>query len=128
MDPKKAKILLVEDDAINIAMYRLKFRLEGLNLTVTATAAEGEKAIKENKPDLILLDLQLDNNKSGFDILRDLKARPETKDIPVYILSNKRERGNSEEAARLGAVDFLSKVEVKPDEVVKIVRAKLKGS
>lgn len=127
MDPKKAKILLVEDESIIIDMYRLKFRLAGLNLLVSPSAAEAVKMVEDNKPDLVLLDLQLENNINGFDILRTLKARPETKNIPVYILTNKREHGNREEGMKLGAVDFLAKTDIKPEELIKIVSGKLQS-
>ena len=119
--------MLVEDDPIIIDMYRLKFKLAELNLIVSPSAKETIKTVTENKPDLILLDLQLEDNISGFDILREIKARSETKNIPVYILSNKRERGNREEGIRLGAVDFLAKTDIKPEDLIKIVRDKLEN-
>ena len=122
---KKAKILLVEDDAVIIEMYRLKFRLSGLNLLVSPSASEAIKTIEKIKPSLILLDLQLENNINGFDILRDMKTRSAIKNIPVYILSNKRERGNREEAIKLGAVDFLAKTDIKPEELIRIIRGRL---
>lgn len=127
MDAQKSKILLVEDESIIINMYRLKFRLAGLNLLVSPSAAEAVKMIEETKPDLILLDLQLENNINGFDILRLLKAQSETKNIPVYILTNKREHGNREVGIKLGAVDFLAKTDVKPEDLIKIVSKKLES-
>ena len=125
MDPQKAKILLVEDDAVIIDMYRLKFKLSGLNLLVSPSATKAIGMITTTQPDLVLLDLQLENNIDGFDILRDMKTRSAIKNIPVYILSNKRERGNREEAIKLGAVDFLAKTDIKPEELIQIIRDRL---
>lgn len=125
MDPKKSKILLVEDESIIIDMYKIKFRLAGLNLLVSPSAAEAVKTAEEKKPDLILIDLQLENHANGFDVLRTLKSKPESKNIPMYILSNKRAQGNREEALKLGAVDFLSKTEITPEQLVRIVIEKL---
>jgi len=127
MNPQKAKILLVEDDSVIIDMYRLKFRLDKLNLLVSPSAAETIKMTEENKPDLILLDLQLEDDINGFDILHQHKARPETQGIPVYIISNKREQDNREKGTKLGAVDFLAKTEIKPKDLIKIVREKLES-
>lgn len=127
MDPKKAVLLLIEDEPINIQMYVLKFKLEGLEMIVAQTAAEGENKINELKPDLVLLDLRLDNGNDGFEILRRVKDNPATASIPVYLLSNVREKGNIERGRQLGAEGFISKVNSKPNEVVEIVKAKLES-
>lgn len=126
MDIKKAKILLIEDDLMNAQMYSLKFKLEGINLLVANTFSDGQKMIKEKEPDLILLDLELDDHQSGFDILKEVKLNSKTKNILVYALSNTREKENKKKSIELRAEDFISKVDVKPTEVVEIVREALK--
>ncbi|OGH88630.1 MAG: hypothetical protein A3J93_00860 [Candidatus Magasanikbacteria bacterium RIFOXYC2_FULL_42_28] len=125
MNNKKVKILLIEDEPIITNMYVLKFKVEGLDLITADTFDSGRKMVAEIKPDLLLLDLQLDDNKSGFDILAEMKSNPATKNIPVYLLSNVRVAGNKEKGVAMGAIDFISKVDVRPDAVVKIVKAKL---
>ena len=127
MNPKDAKILLIEDEAMNIAMYSLKFRLEGLNLITAATAAEGLRLVFELKPNLLLLDLRLDDGIDGFEVLQKIKGDDAVKNIPVYLLSNVNEKGNREKGVAMGAVDFISKVNSTPDEVVKIVKRKLES-
>jgi CheY-like chemotaxis protein len=55
-----------------------------------ATCADGEKAVaflKDEQPDLVLLDLWLESPTSGWHVLRRLKLEPQTRDIPVVLLS-----------------------------------------
>ena len=125
MNPKEATIVLVEDEPVIVDMYALKFKLSGLNLVVSPTAKDAIATVEKNKAEMVLLDLQLEDHISGFDILKTLKASPTTKHVVAFILSNKRAQGNKEVAQKLGAVDFLAKTEIKPDELVKIVKEQL---
>ncbi len=80
------KILLIEDDKILQKMYQDKFGTTGYKLEVASDGEEGLKKVEEEKPDFILLDLMMPK-LSGAQVLRILKSKDETKDIPVAILS-----------------------------------------
>jgi len=105
---KKPVVLIVEDDEIILRALYLSFHEEKFTI---ATATDGEMAYNMTgrlKPDLVLLDLVLPK-KSGFDYLRDIKASPEFKTLPVIVLSNLGGNENMEKAKSLGATDYYVK-------------------
>ena len=73
---------------------------------------------------MILLDVLLPK-MSGFEVLAALKKDPDTKDIPVILLTNLSQRDDINKGAELGAADFLIKAHFMPNEVVSKVRALL---
>ncbi|MCX6715383.1 MAG: response regulator [Candidatus Uhrbacteria bacterium] len=108
MAKKKKLILIVEDDEVILRALYLSFH-EG-DFTI-ATATDGASALtmtQRMKPDLVLLDLVLPK-MSGFDYLKDMKADPATKAIPVIVLSNLGVQDNKEKAMGLGAIDYFVK-------------------
>lgn len=121
----KAKILLIEDDPDQILMYKTKFELEGFKVITAEDEKEGLTKAREEKPDLILLDVLLYEH-DGIEVLKKLKSDPQTKEIPVLILSNLKKRELQEEAKKLGALEWILKVHYLPKEVVNIVENYLK--
>lgn len=120
----KRKILSVEDDEFLSAVLIKKFTTEGMS-TYHATNAPDALAIAQNEhPDIILLDLILPDT-SGFDILKALKEKPETKDIPVIILSNLSQQDDMSTAHKLGAAKFIVKAMSTPDDIFNEVKAVL---
>jgi signal transduction histidine kinase/DNA-binding response OmpR family regulator len=101
------QILIVDDD--DIARYLLRGLLSpsGARLIEASGGVEGLSVARQNKPDLIILDLQMPD-LSGFEVLDTLKHDPETRKIPVVIYTS--QVLNSEERARLqDAVDIVPK-------------------
>lgn len=125
MEVKKAKILLIEDDLITVKMYQAKFENAGLNLLISLTGQGGLDLIKKEKPDLILLDIKLED-MDGFEILRKVKKDPETRSIPVIILSNIRKINGEPKGKRLGAAEFIMKAKILPDELAEKIKRYLK--
>jgi DNA-binding response OmpR family regulator len=121
----KKKILIIEDEKDLKFFLVRKFTEEGFDVEEAIDGEEGIKKPKENKPDLILLDLLLPGI-DGFEVLSRLKRDPDLESIPVIILSN---LGQEEEIGRglkLGAVDYLIKANFTLDEIVERVRKVLK--
>lgn len=83
------KILLIEDEEMLAEMYQERLQKEGFEVS-RAIDAEGGIAIARNeKPDLILLDIILpDANMDGIDALKILKNSNDTKEIPIILFSN----------------------------------------
>lgn len=127
MDPKKAAILLIEDDPTLIEMYQMKFRLSGLKLLVATGGYSGLAMVKKVKPDLVLLDIRMDD-LDGFEVLKRMKADPTLKDIPVYLLTNMGEKDAAEKGKRLGAEAYVMKAKLTPQEVVDMVSLRLNKS
>ncbi len=77
----------------------------------------GLNLAKEQKPDLILLDLILPKI-NGFDVLKNLKADKETKEIPVIVLTNLEGIEDVERVLSLGATTYLVKTQYEIEEVL----------
>lgn len=110
------KILLVEDDAILLSMYRDKFVREGFTVEVAQDGETGINKMRSFQPDIVLLDLLLPE-QSGFDVLKFAKQDPELKNIPIVILTN----AHADEEGMIkdwGIAAFLMKVDNTPEDVV----------
>jgi len=103
-----ARILIADDDSGSLKL--LDFRLKSVGYE-TILAADGGKALelatKEN-PDLILLDVMMPV-MDGFQVLRKLKSREETKNIPVIMLTSKAQEKDVVSGLEGGATDYVTK-------------------
>ena len=129
--PKKL-IYLVEDDAGIVDVYKTGLELIGkFGVEVFYTCKDIKDRIKElsqekaKRPDLILLDLILPEC-NGVEILEELKNTEETKDIPVIILTNYTSSEIERRGIEVGTDDYLTKTEVTPTNLAKIVKDRLK--
>ncbi len=109
-NPRRAGggILLVDDNIPNLEL--LEAYLEELGIRVR-TATDGERAIAEverETPDLILLDIMMPR-VSGYQVCERIKRSPETRDIPVIMVTALSQVGDVERAIEVGADDFLTK-------------------
>lgn len=118
------KILIVEDERVLVNVLEEKFTREGFEVEVAYSGEEAETTLKKFRPDIILLDLLLPQ-KSGFDVLRDIKSNPELKSIAVIVLSNLGEAENLKKGLELGADDYLIKAQHPLKEVVEKVKRHL---
>jgi DNA-binding response OmpR family regulator len=115
------KILIVEDDEFLADIYKTKFELEGFKVIQAGDGEKGLKAIQTKKPDLVLLDILLPK-MDGFAILQTVKKDPETKNIPVILLTNLGQKEDVQKGLNLGAVDYLIKAHFNPAETVEKVK------
>lgn len=123
--PEKAKVLIIEDEQMLSAMYKVKFENEGYDITVANDGSEGLEIAKNNKFDMILLDIIMPKI-DGFAVLKKLREQSNSKDTPVILLTN---LGQDEDVTRgkeLGAVGYLIKANNTPAEVVEKVKGHLK--
>ncbi len=119
--PKKTKILIVEDDTFLAGIYASKFEKEGFEVFL---AVDGELAVKmgqKEKPDIVLLDILLPK-LDGFEVLEKLKADNSTKQIPVILLINLGQKEDVDKGLKLGAADYLIKAHFMPSETVDKVK------
>ena len=101
------EILIVDDAPENIDILS-----EALSKYKRLIATNGEKALKiafgENKPDLILLDIEMPS-MDGYEVCRKLKANEKTKNIPVIFLTGRSDRKDIIKGFQLGAQDYITK-------------------
>ncbi len=110
------KVLIIEDYPATSKMIAEMLGMEGLTALVESDGRDGlNRAIKE-KPDLILLDIMLPT-MSGLEVCAELKKNPETKDIPVIIISVKA----SDEDVRTGLAKGANGYLAKPFDLFKLL-------
>jgi len=114
----KTKVLLIEDDPMVVRMYARKFKLAGYDVRLGFNGFEGMKALKKDRPDIVLLDIMMPR-MSGLDMLKMVKSEPQYKDLPVVVLTNLGDRAEDvEKCKQMGAEDYWVKANMKLDEVV----------
>jgi len=110
-------ILLVDDDLTLREMYEERLKAEGFDIIQASNGEEAIKKAKENKPNVILLDIMMPKI-NGFDVLKELKADPDLKEIPVIVLTALIQDVDRVQGKKLGAVDYIVKSETMPGEVI----------
>ena len=103
-----ATILAIEDDPSFRDLLRLHLQSAGHVLRGAADPEEGLRAILEDPPDLILLDLDLPY-LSGFEVLEALRSDDASRDIPVIIITGRPDGETYERCRRIGFDGFASK-------------------
>ena len=116
------KILIVEDDEFLRELISQKLVKEGYDIGSAIDGEEGVKKIKDEKPDLVLLDLILPGI-DGFEVLTQMKEMPSTSSIPVIILSNLGQKEDIERGLKLGAADYLIKAHFTPGEIIEKIKS-----
>lgn len=124
MSDKKAKILIIEDDKFLLKLYTDKLKREGFKVISSLTGEEGLSRVFTEKPDLIILDLVLPR-KNGFDVLCEIKLNPDTKEIPVVILTNLGQDSDIKIGLELGADAYLVKTDFSVNELPAVVKEHL---
>lgn len=118
-------ILIVEDDEFLRELISKKLVSEGYAISVAFNGEEGVKRAAELVPDLILLDIILPV-MDGFEALAKIKEDQSTRSIPVIILSNLGQQEEIDKGLSLGAVDYLVKAQLSPEEIVEKVKSVLR--
>lgn len=104
----ETRILLVEDERDLLELLKYNLDREGYDVATAETGEDGLKQVRNQPPDLILLDLMLPA-MDGLEVCRGLKARPDTASIPVVMLTAKGEEGDIVRGLELGADDYITK-------------------
>ncbi len=102
------KILIIEDESALQKTLGEILSQQGYEVLSALDGEIGLKLVQSKKPDLILLDLILPKIH-GFDVLKKIKDNPETKEIPVIVLTNLESIEDIKKAIELGATTYLVK-------------------
>ncbi|MGH7730423.1 MAG: response regulator [Candidatus Eiseniibacteriota bacterium] len=104
----KGRILVVDDEIYIVHILDFSLGMEGYEVI---TALDGEQALEKarvEKPDLIVLDIMMPK-LDGYETCKILKAEPDTKDIPVILLSAKGRNVDQKIGFEVGADDYITK-------------------
>ncbi len=104
----RATVLLVEDEDTLRRVMKDLLEQEGYRVFEARDGAEALEQVDRFAPDVVLLDLNLPNI-DGYTVLSRLRSRPETRELPVIVLSARGDEDNEVRVLRLGATDFLTK-------------------
>lgn len=108
MNDQQAKILIVDDEPKNRELLTVLLRLEG-HLIMTANCGEAAlEIVARTPPDLILLDVMMPN-MDGYQVANKLKSDPDTKNIPIIMVTALDDRSSKLRGLDAGAEEFLSK-------------------
>jgi len=116
------KILIIEDDLSIAELQKDYLEVAGFDVSIYDNGLDGLKAFQENMVDLLILDIMLPG-MDGLEILRSLK---EDKDVPVLLVSAKKEEIDKIKGLSLGADDYITKP-FSPGELVARVKAHLEN-
>jgi two-component system, cell cycle response regulator DivK len=103
-----AKILLVEDNEMNWDMLSRRLKRRGYEVVVAVDGQQGVAMSRSEAPDLILMDMSLPII-DGWEATRQIKAAPETREIPVIALTAHAMVGDKEKAIAAGCDDYDTK-------------------
>ncbi|MBI2456899.1 MAG: response regulator [candidate division NC10 bacterium] len=103
-----AKVLVIEDNPMNMELATDLLRLQGCEVLQAVTAFEALDLLREVTPDLILMDIQLPG-LNGLALTRDLREDPRTKDIPIIAITAYAMLGDEEKAVRAGCNAYIPK-------------------
>lgn len=110
-------VLIVEDDPVVASVYRTKLEAEGYTVNVESTGEDGYRKLKEEPPDLLLLDMMLPG-LSGADLLVLARNKEEFATLPIVAFTGTDSPKVIEDAKRFGATKVLSKGEYTPGQIV----------
>jgi DNA-binding response OmpR family regulator len=118
------KICIVEDDDNIREIYSLTLKQEGYTVITAVDGEDGMNKIREHKPDLILLDLQMPV-KNGFEVMEDLKKDKEISEIPVIVFTNADDEKSTKTIGKFDTRFYVIKSLTTPKKLVGYVREAL---
>ena len=120
MEPPK-KICLVEDDDNIREVYAVALRQKGYEVTEAVNGQDGLDKIRANRPDLILLDLQMPV-KNGFEVLDELQKDPEFSTVPIIVFTNADDEKSIKATGKFETRFYMIKSLTTPSKLVGHVR------
>jgi two-component system phosphate regulon response regulator PhoB len=110
------RLLIVEDDEALIALLSYNLGSQGYDCRVARSGDEALISLEEEKVDLVILDWMLPGGVSGIEVCRRIRAKPETKGLPIIMLTARGEEADRIRGLTTGADDYV----VKPFSVAEL--------
>ncbi|GAB4531301.1 MAG: phosphate regulon transcriptional regulator PhoB [Amphiplicatus sp.] len=118
------RVLVVEDEEALATLLEYNLKKENFDATVASDGEEALIKIDESQPDIVILDWMLPN-LSGIEVCRQIRAKPETKNLPVIMLTARSEEADRIRGLEIGADDYITKP-FSTNELIARVRAVLR--
>jgi len=118
------KILVVDDQPINVQLLKRKLEKEGIEITAAYNGQEALDCVAKNRPDLILLDVMMPD-MDGIEVCQRLQASESSRSIPVIFVTARNNKEGKLEGLAVGAVDYITKP-IDLDETLARVQTQLR--
>lgn len=115
----KKKILIIDDEADLVVSVQLALQAQGYEISTAYDGQEGLDRLKEERPDLIILDVSMPN-MDGYTFLQERKAIPSAKNIPVIMYTGRDQMKELFEAE--GVMDYIAKPFETEDLIKKVIK------
>jgi DNA-binding response OmpR family regulator len=119
-------ILLCDDDPLLVELMTLRLQSKGYRVVSAADGATALELVRARKPTLVILDAMMPV-LDGFAVLKKVRGDPETADLPIIMLTAKRQERDVLDALQAGATDYIVKP-FSPEEVLARVARVLRSS
>jgi two-component system alkaline phosphatase synthesis response regulator PhoP len=119
-----ARILVVDDEESIVELIRYNLEKEGYSVATAADGDAAQKAVHDEPPDLIILDVMLPG-KDGLFLCRTLQSDPKTRKIPIIMISARADEVDRILGLEMGADDYVTKP-FSPRELLARVKARLR--
>lgn len=103
-----AKVLAVDDDPVIQRLLQVNLEMEGYEVELASDGEEALEKVRSFGPDLVLLDVMMPK-KDGWQVCQEIKADPDTQDIPVVFLSARAQDSDVQKGADLGVEAYVTK-------------------
>lgn len=118
------RVLVVDDDVSFVRLVERILKGAGYEVLIATNGLNALKAVRDENPDLVLLDIMLPG-VDGFEICKRLRDTPDNAQVPILIVSSKSRESDRSAAFDVGANDFYAKP-IKPEELLGLVNGLLK--
>lgn len=115
---------MAEDELPYASVYKSKLENESYDVVIILDGAEVMEELRKKKPDLLILDLVLPG-KDGFEILKEIRADANLKDLVVVVASNLSQESDKEKIQHYGVAHYFVKSDISISEMVAIIKSEL---
>ncbi len=115
-----ATVLIIDDDPVVGDMYQLALSRAGYSVAVARNGVDGLRLAEDRSLQIVFLDIKMPG-MNGIEVLRQLASKPETRDLPVVMLSNYDDGYYMTESLRLGAKEYIVKAGINPADLVGVI-------
>ncbi|MFH1853910.1 MAG: response regulator [Candidatus Omnitrophota bacterium] len=124
------KVLIIDDDPDIVEAMKVVLESKKYQVATAKSGEEGLKKVKQEKPNLIILDVMMETNSKGFDVARAIKSDVDSKNIPILMLTAVKENTGLDFKKEAGddvwlPVDAYLDKPLKPDELITKVKTLL---
>jgi len=118
------KILIIEDEEILADLLQKKLAISGYQVFLERDGEKGLVAMRELRPDLVLLDILMPK-MNGLEVLAEIQKDDDLRKIPVIVISNSGQPVEIDEIKKLGAKDWLIKTDFNLQEIIQKVKKQI---